>query len=134
MLLNLLQLVAAAGLLRLDRARTRAQAGAGYQPLATSADADADTDPQDAEDEIAGLGAHAGSDETLALSPMSSRPSLAPPYHARKESADAEPERALGAGEARRGGVCAALAGATVLGTWALFMASAVWKLRGGKS
>ncbi|KAF7982474.1 hypothetical protein HWV62_28040 [Athelia sp. TMB] len=122
-LLNLLQLAAAAGLLRLDRARTRAGAGGGYQPLATSAEPDAEIDI--AED---GLGVeHTGSDETLALSPISSRPSPMP-----KGSGDGELERELGAREARRGRVCAALAGATVVGTWVLFMVSAAWKLRGG--
>ncbi|KAF7969819.1 hypothetical protein HWV62_25946 [Athelia sp. TMB] len=121
LLINLLQLAAVAGLLRLDRARSRAQ-GRGYQPLATSAEPDAEiADTEDA------LGVHAGSDETLALSPISSRPSPMP-----KGSGDGEPERELGTGEARRGRVCAALAGATVVGTWALFMVSAAWKLRGG--
>ncbi|KZP14270.1 MFS general substrate transporter [Athelia psychrophila] len=157
--LNVLQLVGAAALLRLDRGR-RAQGAQGvgaYQALATSAnedgdgveDEDADADAEEGDGDLRRGGEHGEghetieeeaetdegtkrtlmSTETLALSPLSSRPATPSTRRAPKQEVE---ERVQSEGETQRGRVCAVVAGGTVLLTWALFMVSAVWKLRAG--
>ncbi|KZP30883.1 MFS general substrate transporter [Athelia psychrophila] len=170
--LNVLQLVGAAALLRLDRGRRAkgAQGVGAYQALATSADgvgiededADADAEEGDGDGDLRRGGEHeeghgvgeeeaetedeadeeeyghanANADrtalvstETLALSPLSSRPATPSTRRAPKQEVE---ERVQSEGETRRGRVCAVVAGGTVLLTWALFMVSAMWKLRAG--